>query len=249
MSVKEDAMRARDVMTRRVVCLPFDASVFDAAELLLGAGVSAVPVVDAEGVMVGIVSEADLMRRGEIGTSPQRSWLRRLLTDGAAAARDFVQSHSRRVAEVMTRPVITAGEETEIAELVRLMEAHGVKRIPIVDRGKVKGIVSRANLVQALLSQEPGGGAGRPSDKELRQAVVAVLDKHGWASTWPTNVFVNAGVVHLWGFVPDEKVRQAYRVAAENVPGVERVKNHLRAMPASVGMGAQRSGGSRQTPE
>jgi osmotically-inducible protein OsmY len=120
---------------------------------------------------------------------------------------------------------------------VNLMEKHGIKRIPIVKDARLVGIVSRANILQALLSREPGEPMGHPSDEELRRAVVAALEKHGWTSNWPTNVFANSGVVHLWGFVPGEEIRQAYRVAAENVPGVKRVKSHLRPMPASVAMG------------
>jgi CBS domain-containing protein len=230
-------MRARDVMTEEVVCLHVGASVFDAAELLVGADVSAAPVVDDKGKVVGIVSEADLIRRAEIGTTPKKSWLSRLIADDATLARDFVQSHSRRVAEVMTKEVVTADEDAELGKLAELMERHRVKRLPIVRDGEVVGIVSRANLLQALLSQEPDGEAGQPGDDELRREVIAALEKHGWTSTWPTNVFVNSGVVHLWGFVPGEEVRKAYRVAAENVAGVKRVKNHLRLVPATVGMG------------
>ncbi len=230
-------MRARDVMTEGVVCLPVSASIFDAAELLLGTGISAVPIVDGKGVMVGIVSEADLIRRAEIGTTPRKSWLSRFLADDATSAQDFVRSHSRRVGEVMTREVVTADEDAELGRLAELMERHGVKRIPIVRDGTVMGIVSRADLLQALLSREADGPAGQPSDAELRRAVIAALEKHGWTSAWPTNVFVNSGVVHLWGFVSSDEVRKAYRVAAENVAGVKKVKNHLRLMPASVGMG------------
>jgi CBS domain-containing protein len=230
-------MRAKDVMTDGVVCLHVSASVFEAAELMVGAGVSAVPVIDGEGKVVGIVSEADLMRRAEIGTTARKSWLSRFLASDAASAHQFVQSHSRRVAEVMTKEVVTAAEDTELGKLAELMETHGIKRIPIVRDGEVLGIVSRADLLRALLSQEPEGEADRPSDDELRRTVIAALSKHGWTSRWPTNVFVNAGVVHLWGFVPGENVEKAYRVAAENVAGVMRVKNHLRAVPASVGMG------------
>lgn len=232
-------MRARDVMTEGVVCLHVNSSVFDAAELLLGTGISAVPIIDGEGAMVGIVSEADLIRRAEIGTMPKKSWLSRLLANDATSAHEFVRSHSRRVAEVMTKEVVTADEDAELGKLAALMEHHGVKRIPIVRDGMiVVGMVSRADLLRALLSQEEADGLdGQPSDDELRRAVIAALEKHGWTSTWPTNVFVNSGVVHLWGFVPGEEVRKAYRVAAENVPGVRKVKNHLRSVPASVGMG------------
>ena len=230
-------MQAKDVMSEDVVCLHVGASIFDAAELLIGTGVSATPVVNDEGMLVGIVSEADLMRRSEIGTAPKKSWLLRLVANDATSAREFVQSHSRRVAEVMTKKVITASEDTDLGKLAELMETHSVKRLPIVRDGEVVGIVSRADLLRALLSREPDSHAGQASDDELRRAVLAALQKHGWTSTWPTNVFVNSGVVHLWGFVPGEDVQKAYRVAAENVEGVKRVKNHLRFVPASVGMG------------
>jgi len=231
-------MRASDIMTEQVVCLDHGATVFDAAELMLSGGVSALPVVDTRCKIVGIVSEADLMRRGEIGTTAQKSWLSRLVGDKETAAQEFVQSHSRRVADVMTRQVITAAEDTGLRELVDLMERHGVKRLPIVRQDVVVGIVSRADVLQALLSREPEDEADRVADEELRRAVEAALEKHGWISRWPTNVVANAGVVHLWGFVPGEDARRAYRVAAENVPGVKSVKSHLRSLPASVAFGS-----------
>lgn len=230
-------MRAKDVMTCGVVCVDVKESIFDAAELLLGAGVSAAPVIDDKGTVVGIVSEADLLRRAEIGTAPRKSWLSRLLASEASSAHEFVSAHARKVSDVMTRTVITAAEDAPLGELVDLMERHNVKRIPVVRDDKLVGIVSRANLLEALLSREPEGPAVQPSDSETRRAVVEALEKHPWTSRWPTNVFANDGVVHLWGFVDDPEVRKAYRVAAENVPGVRRVKSHLRALPASVALG------------
>ena len=137
----------------------------------------------------------------------------------------------------MTREVVTADEQATLADLVELIEKHGIKRIPIVRAGKLVGVVSRADLLEALLSREPEGPVVQPTDKELRQTVIEALDHRPWTSKWPTNVFANDGVVHLWGFVQDDEVRNAYRVAAENVPGVRRVKNHLRSIPAAVTMG------------
>jgi CBS domain-containing protein len=230
-------MRAKDIMTESIVCVNVKETVFDAAELLLGAGVSAAPVVNDQGNVVGIVSEADLIHRAEIETAPRKSWLLRLLDSEATAARDYVTSHARKVADVMTREVVTASDEATLGELVELIEKHRVKRIPIVRDEKIVGIVSRANLLGALLSREPEGAVGLPDDKKLRQAVVTTFDAQAWKSRWPVNVVVSDGVVHLWGFVEGEEVRKAYRVAAENVPGVKRVKSHLRSMPATVGMG------------
>lgn len=230
-------MQAKDVMTADVVYLDAKASIFDAAELLVGAGVSAAPVVNDKGVVIGIVSEADLMRRAEIDTAPRKSWLSRLLASEASAAHDFVATHARKVSDVMTREVVVADEEATLAQLVDLIERHGVKRIPIVGKGKLVGIVSRADVLEALLSREPDSPIVQPSDRELRQSVIDALKNRPWTSRWPVNVFASSGVVHLWGFVEDEEVRKAHRVAAENVPGVRTVKNHLRAMPVSVGMG------------
>jgi CBS domain-containing protein len=230
-------MRAKDVMTEGCVCIGVSESVYDAAEVLLSARVSAAPVVNDKGEVVGIVSEADLMRRAEIDTAAHKSWLSRLMDSEASAANDFVAARTRRVSDVMTRNVVTATEDTTLRELVGLMERHNVKRVPIVRDDVLLGVVSRADLLKALLSREPHSPVLQPTDKALRQAVVEALEKRPWTSRWPTNVFANDGVVHLWGFVEGDEVRQAYRVAAENVPGVRRVKSHLRSIPPSVGMG------------
>lgn len=230
-------MRAKDIMTEDCVCIGVKESVYDAAELLLSARISAAPVVNEKGEVVGIVSEADLVRRAEIGTAPHKSWLSRLLDTEASAAHDFVAAQTRRVSDVMTRKVITAPEDATLRELVALMERHSIKRIPIVREDVLVGVVSRADLLKALLSREPDSPVLQPTDKALRQAVIEALEKRPWTSRWPTNVFANDGVVHLWGFVEGDEVRQAYRVAAENVPGVRRVKSHLRSMPPSVAMG------------
>lgn len=228
-------MRAKDVMTVDVLAVSADADVFEAADLLLGARISAMPVVDQDGKVVGIVSEADLMKRAEIGTVPHKSWLLRLLSDDVRKAAEYVQSHSRRVSDVMTRKVITVDEGATLGEVAALMLKHGVKRLPVVDDGgSVIGIVSRADLLQALMSREPDAGLFRPSDSEIRDAVSKAVEKQPWSSKWPTNVVVSAGVVHLWGFAESDAVRKAYRVAAENVPGVKSVKNHMRAVPGSA---------------
>lgn len=231
-------MHAKDIMTASLDCVNSKDSVFDAAELLLGAGISAAPVVNDQGNVVGIVSEADLIHRAEIGTVPHKSWLLRFLDSEGSAARDFVAAHARKVADVMTREVITANEDTPLVKLVELIEKHHVKRIPIVRGETLVGIVSRANLLEALLSREPDSSHDKVDDNQLRQAVVKSLAQQAWKSRWPTNVVSSDGVVHLWGFVESEEVRDAYRVAAENVPGVKRVKSHLRSIPASVIMGA-----------
>lgn len=230
-------MQARDVMSPKVVCIGVTDTVFDAAELMVSAQVNAVPVVNDKGAVVGIVSEADLLRRAEIGTDTRKGWLARLLDSESSAANDFVAANTRRVADVMTREVVTASLETPLRDLVDTMERRGIKRIPIVSDGVLVGMVSRADLLRALLSREPDNPVLQPTDRALRDAVSAAIEKHPWSSRWPINVFANDGVVHLWGFVENEDIRKALRVAAENVPGVRKVKNHLRLMPASASLG------------
>jgi CBS domain-containing protein len=224
-------------MTPDVLSISEEATVFDAAELLVGSGVSAMPVVDGAGRVVGILSEADLIRRAEIGTEPRRSWLARIFSDDVASATEYVALHSRRVRDVMSKPVITVQEDDTLGQVADLMAKHRVKRLPVVRDDIVVGIVSRANLLQALLSRDPGPDVSHPSDEQMRRDVERTVRQKPWTSPWPINIVVNAGVVHLWGFVSSEAAADAYRVAAENVPGVKKVKNHLRRMPASVGMG------------
>ena len=166
-------MRAKQVMSRLVHTVAAEASVYDAAQVLLNAGISAATVVDADGSMIGIVSEADLMYRTEIGTVPGKSWLQRLLADDAKMACDYVRSHSHRVADVMTKNVVTAEEATPLRDIAALMQRHRLKRIPILRDGKIVGVVSRANLLQGLLAREPSPSGDIAADEALRTAVAA----------------------------------------------------------------------------
>lgn len=229
-------MRANQVMTTGVVTVPADASVYDAAFILLSAGISAAPVLNASGKMIGIVSEADLMYRPEIGTVAKKSWFERLISDDVAAARDFIQSHSHRVADVMTKEVVSAGPRTPLPQIAALMREHRIKCVPIVEDGVVVGIVSRSHLLQGLLAREQGD-APDIDDGRLRSAVLAALAKQGWATSGTANVVSENGVVHLWGYVNNPAVKKAYQVAAANVFGVRGVKNHLAIMPAAVHTG------------
>lgn len=230
-------MQARQVMTRPVITVPADATVYAAAEVLLGSGISAAPVVDADGKMIGIVSEADLMNRPETATVPAKSWLQRLLSDNAMLARDYIRSHSHHVADVMTKDVVTADEHADLRAIAALMQRHRVRRIPIVRESSLVGIVSRANLLQGLLSREPFPVAGSVSDQHIRAGVESELARHAWASGQTTNIVVDQGVVHLWGHVDAKPLKDAMGIAAENVPGVRRVVNNLTVLPPEVHLG------------
>jgi CBS domain-containing protein len=221
-------MQAKDAMTRRIVSVHPETPIVDAIGLMLHGDISGLPVVDAEDRLVGIVTEGDFLRRAETGTERQRPrWLEFLRGPGRLAG-DYVHTHGRRVDEVMTREVVTATEETPLEEVVRLMERHHVKRVPIVADGKLCGIVSRTNLLAALLqlaAAAPPSGAS--DDAALRERIVAALRDQPWSMAGATNVTVTDGVVELSGAVFNDEQRQAMRVVAENIPGVKAVRDHL----------------------
>jgi CBS-domain-containing membrane protein len=219
-------MKARDVMVSPVITMKPASSVRDAARTLLERRISALPVADDKGKLVGIISEGDLMRRTETGTEHQRSWWLRFLAGEETAAGEYAKSHARRVADVMTRYVITADPDAPLNEIATLFEKHAIKRVPIIKDGQLVGIVSRSNLVQAVASA-PKELEIPLSDQTIRDKLLAHLRAQPWSHTWQLNVTVNRGVVDLWGVSYSDGERAAIRVAAENIPGVRAVNDHL----------------------
>lgn len=223
-------MKARDVMVSPVITVKPTASVTEAAKIFLERRISAVPVVNDGGELVGIVSEGDLIRRVESGTEQQRSsWLRFLVGDEGLAA-EYVKTHARKIADVMTRKVVTAAPDTPLRELAALLEKNAIKRVPIVSDGQVVGIVSRANLVQAIASARKELDIPLP-DTAIRDKLLAHLRQQPWAHTLQLNATVRDGVVDLWGLSYSDAEREAIRVATENVPGVRAVNNNLALPP------------------
>ena len=221
-------MFAADVMTHDVVTVNTDTTVKEIAEILLAKGISAVPVVDAAGALVGIVSEGDLIHRVENETERRRSWWLELFADRERMAQDFIKSHARKAGDVMTRQVVTVKPEMPLGEVSTLLEKHRIKRVPVVDGGKLVGIISRANLLRALVRVGEGVTTGTmATDSSLRDSVLAQLQSNAWADTSQINVFVNDGSVELWGIVKSEAEKNAIRVAAEVTPGVRAVVNNL----------------------
>ena len=221
-------MFAADVMTHDVVTVHSDTTVKEIAEILLAKGISGVPVVDAGGALIGIVSEGDLIHRVENDTERRRSWWLELFANRERMARDFIKSHARKAGDVMTRQVVTVKRDTPLSEVSSLLENYKIKRVPVVDGDKVVGIISRANLLKALV--RIGEGAPRPTsatDTALRDSVLAELESSAWADMSQINVYVNDGTVELWGVVKSEIERNAIRVAAEVTPGVRAVSNNL----------------------
>ncbi len=220
-------MRASDIMGQAVISVAPDTTVAAVAQVMLQNRISAVPVVDRAGKLVGIISEGDLLRRIESGTERRPSRWLEMVSSNAELARDYVLSHARKAEEIMTRDVVTATAETPIRDIVDLMERARVKRIPVVRDGVVVGIVSRANLLQALRAGAPDPAPSRGDDRRIREALLTELRAQRWADSAAMNVIVTDGMVHLWGAVRSDDERRALHIAAENIDGVVGVEDHL----------------------
>lgn len=225
-------MKARDVMVSPVITVGENTSVRDAARLLIEKRISAVPVVDHDGKLVGIVSEADFMHRPETGTDRPASWWLSLISGERALAEEYAKSHAKTVRDVMTKTVQTARPDTPLHEIADMLAEKHIKRVPIVNQaGDLVGIITRANIVQTFASARPQLEIGAP-DALLRERLIAELKKHSWSHLHKLNVTVTNGVVDLWGIAESDAERQAIRVAAESIAGVLGVNDHLIREPS-----------------
>jgi CBS domain-containing protein len=219
-------LTAADVMTTTVVTVSPETPVPEVARLLHEHRISGVPVVDGSGNVVGVVSEGDLIgHAGAIGEQ-RRSWWLRLLTGESALARDYAKTHARSTSDVMTSRVITVPDTASLADIARQMERHGIKRVPVVQDGRLVGIVSRSNLLQALAAADVSKNVSA-DDRTIRERLTINLQAQPWAHMMTKNIVVENGIVHLFGFVRSNEERRALRVAAENVPGVLRVEDQM----------------------
>jgi CBS domain-containing protein len=224
-------------MVMNVMTVGPEASVRQAADMLFKNRISALPVVDEHGRLLGIISEGDLTRRAELETDDRRSWwlemfARRRREDPAS---EYVKSHGRRVKDVMTRRVVTAKPATSLRDIAALLEKNRIKRVPIVAKGRVVGIVSRANLVQALATLRPESQPGETSDAAIRRKIMAQLKSERWSRHLLLNATVQDGAVKLWGVVDSEAEKEAARVAAEQVAGVRAIENNVIVQPVVAG--------------
>ena len=228
-------MQAGDIMTRGVVAVRPEAPLEQALRLMIENRVSGLPVLDAAGRAVGVLTEGDLLRRVETGTEGKRpGWLEIIFAPGRLAD-DYVRTHGRRVSEVMTPEVLTIEETTPLAEVAHTMRNKRVKRLPVTRAGVVVGIVSRADLVKVLATKlETATESG--DDASIRAGIEAELKRQSWVPLRSITVSVSAGAVGIDGVVFDERQRQAIAVAAENTPGVHAVDNRLIVVEPNTGI-------------
>ena len=228
-------MRAHQIMTRPVITVTPETTIVEAANTMLQRHVSGLPVVSATGKLVGIISEGDFLRRSEIGTQRQRGRFLKFILGSGKEATDFVREHGGKVGEIMTPEPFTINEDTDLEEIVELMEKNEVKRLPVLRGDKLVGIVSRSNLLQAVASlgrQIPDPTA---DDDHIRNRILDALEKKDWCP-FGLSVMVRDGVVHLSGVITEERSRTATIVAAENVAGVKKVHDHLCWVDTMSGM-------------
>jgi CBS domain-containing protein len=222
-------------MVSSVITVGVNASIGEVAAILLNNNISGAPVVGEKGELVGIVSEGDLIRRPETGTSKRHSWWLELLSNERTLAAEYVKSHSRKVADVMTSDVITAKPDTPLGEIAAMLERNRIKRVPIVEGGKIVGLVSRANILQALASATKKLlSLASADDSQLRKEVVARLAAEPWRPSMLT-VTVQDGTVDLWGLVHSVEQKKAARLAAELTPGVRAVVDNIIIQPIGSG--------------
>jgi CBS domain-containing protein len=219
-------MRAHQIMTQQVITVAADATIVEAVNTMLRHHISGLPVIDATGKLIGIISEGDFIRRAEIGTQRKRDrWLTCLVGTGQIAA-DFVHQHGRKVGDIMTPDPLTVNEDTPLDQIVQIMESNSVKRLPVMREGRLVGIVTRSDFLAALA--EIAGKIPSPSadDDQIRNEVMAAIGQAAWR---PCRLKVTAhdGTVSLSGVVKGESARRAAMVAAENVPGVSQVLDNL----------------------
>jgi CBS domain-containing protein len=227
-------MRAIDVMTSQVVTATPQMTVRDAAKLIINNRISGIPIVNGNRELVGIVSEGDLLRRVETGTERERSRWSEWFSPNSRLAAEYIKSHAIRLADIMTRDVVSVNELATLCEVADLMETRRIKRVPVVHDGKLVGVVSRADLLRLLAS----GGATLPNDeadRSIRSRLFAELRNQKWSRLNESDIVVSGGVVHFWGVVGSEEERRALRVAAENAPGVRGVEDHTISGPLRPG--------------
>jgi len=222
-------MLVQAVMKAPVISVDPSTSVAEAAKLMLSLRISGLPVVQNDGTLVGMISEGDLLRRSELGTQRKRSWWLEFFASPGKVADEYVQANARKVGEIMATNVVTTQRNASLEEVVELMGRHRIKRLPVLEDGKVVGIIARSDLLRALAEALPAGNeaATVSDDARIEAAIAAELAGQSWGRNGLIRVYAQDGVVELTGTILDERARLAARVAAEKVPGVKSVIDQL----------------------
>jgi CBS domain-containing protein len=222
-----DTLSARDLMSREVASVPASMPVASIARLLAERGLSAVAVTSASGTLLGIVTELDLIRRLGGSGEGRAGWLHRIFGSRDRDAERYARLHGTLAEDVMTREVVTVGEDDSAERIARLMEERGIRRVPVVRDGELVGMVSRADLLQAVMIPPAPAGSEKAEDERIREAVWKEIREQPWADAFFTFVEVKDGVVQFQGFARSAAVRRGLQAIAHGVPGVKGVEDNM----------------------
>jgi CBS domain-containing protein len=215
-----------DVMTTEVITVNPETPIRDIADLLYTRRISGVPVVDADRRLLGIVGEGDLIMHASTIGEQRPAWWLKLLAGDTRLASDYARAHGRIARDVMRTRVITISETTTIADAARLFHKHQIKRLPVLRDGRLVGIITRSDLLKVLASPRATPRISL-DDRAIRQRLIEHLSTQPWTDLGTKNIIVEDGTVNLFGFVQNDDERQAIRVAAEAIPGVKSVEDHM----------------------
>ena len=229
-------MEAQDVMTRDVVAVGPDTTVAEIAAILVRHRISAVPVVSGDQQLIGIVTQTDLAHRSETGTEKRRKWWLEIFADPDAKAREYVKSHGLKAQDVMSRHIVSVQQDDSLADVADALDGHRIRQVPVVSKGKVVGMISRADIVRKLAETKSAGTGAQPDNGTLQKLIWESIKAQSWLKAAFVNLAVKDGVVELWGAVDSDEQRQALRVLVEGVPGVRRVEDNVGLFPKVVGV-------------
>ncbi len=215
-----------NVMTSPVISVEPSTPIAEAAKLMLAQRISGLPVVGRDGRLIGVVSEGDFLRRGELGTERKRPWWLEFLVSPGRIADEYVHTHGRRVEEVMSADVVTTRRDAPLEDVIETMGRRRIKRLPVVEGDKLVGIVTRSDVLRALAQTLPAAAPQAMDDAQIRAAILEELARQRWGGGF-IRVDVRNGAVELTGSTFDDRERMAARVIAENIPGVKSVTDQM----------------------
>jgi CBS domain-containing protein len=227
-------MNAQDAMTRDVVTVGPQTTVGEIAGLLVRHRISAVPVVSDDGRVIGIVSQTDLGHRSETGTEKRRKWWLDLFADADAKAREYIKSHGLKAQDVMTRVIVSVPKTASLAEVADVLDTHRIRQVPVMDDGRLTGMISRTDLVRKLAEIKIAAPAARPDNGVLQKAIWDEIKAQPWLESAYINLSVKDGVVDLYGVVDSDDQRRALRILVEGVSGVQKVEDNVRLFPKTI---------------
>jgi CBS domain-containing protein len=224
-------MKAQDIMTREVATVRPETSVRDIAALMVEKRISGVPVLSGDGWVVGIVSQSDLLHRAEIGTERKLKWWFRIFADSSELASAYAKAHGLKARDVMSRYVVSVRDDAELRDVADILDARRIKRVPVMQEGRLVGIISRGDLVRALSHAQISKAVKRIDNAALHRTLHDRIRSQPWINDSYISVTVNDGVVELWGHVDTTDQRSALRALVEETEGVSSVEDKLSVGP------------------